>query len=58
VLVDGERGAALRWAAPEAGEHSRQTLEEAGFDPREIAELETLGVVAPRAAPEPNKEAL
>jgi len=58
VLVDGERGAALRWAAPEAGEHSRQTLEEAGFDPREIAELETLGVVAPRATPEPNKEAL
>lgn len=58
VLADGERGAALRWTAPEAGEHSRQMLEEVGFDPTEIAELETLGVVAPRAVPELKKEAL
>jgi hypothetical protein len=33
-------------------------LEEVGFDPTEIAELETLGVVAPRAVPELKKEAL
>lgn len=48
VRVDGERGAALHWTAPDAGEHSRQMLEEIGFGQEEIAEMEARGVVAAR----------
>ena len=49
VLVDGQRGGALHWTAPEAGEHSTAVLREIGFGSAEIAEMKELGLTAARS---------
>ena len=46
VMVDGERGAALRNIAPPLGAHSRDVLREVGFSEPEIDTLESSGAIA------------
>lgn len=53
LRVDGEGGAWIRHTPPLAGQHTIEVLEEFGFSPTEIADLQSEGIVAQATVPAP-----